>query len=67
MYVYIAVSIGILVLQQFVYHKWTTASHTQRRYIVQSLLLLLQIFSFFFVCCRNQSQTNALSGVIHSQ
>lgn len=47
MYVYIAVSIGILVLQQFVYHKWTTASHTQRRYIVQSLLLLLQIFSFF--------------------
>lgn len=66
MYVYIAVSIGILVLQQFVYHKWTTASHTQRRYIVQSLLLLLQIFSFF-VCCRNQSQTNALSGVIHSQ
>lgn len=50
MYVYIAVSIGILVLQQFVYHKWTTASHTQRRYIVQSLLLLLQIFSFFFLC-----------------
>lgn len=47
MYVYIAVSIGILVLQQFVYHKWTTASHTQRRYIVQYLLLLLQIFSFF--------------------